>query len=107
MLSAWVLAYVVHTCAETENLQIQKYSTVAERAQRFCQCYVIIRTSYILSDPQSPTTTMYAFKALQSLTLGRQEDPICKTLRAFDVPLTTADCRACIDPCDLGGCDFI
>lgn len=52
-------------------------------------------------------TTMYAIKALQSLTSGRQEDPICKTLRALDVPLTTADCRACIDPCDLGECHVI
>ena len=50
---------------------------------------------------------MYALKALQSLALGRQEDPICKTLRALDIPLTTADCRSCIDPCDLGGYDVI
>ncbi|KAH9482609.1 Altered inheritance of mitochondria protein 32 [Psilocybe cubensis] len=44
---------------------------------------------------------MYGFKALQSLVFGYQEDPLCKTLRASDVPVTTADCRACADPCDL------
>lgn len=44
------------------------------------------------------------FRALQSIAFGRQEDPLCNTLRAFDVPLTTAECRACVDPCDLGEC---
>ena len=69
-------------------------------ACKLCNYLHLIRSSLT-------PTTMYAFKALQSLALGRQEDPICKTLRAFDVPLTTADCRACIDPCELGGCDVI
>ncbi|KAF8901720.1 Sucrase/ferredoxin-like-domain-containing protein [Gymnopilus junonius] len=50
---------------------------------------------------------MYSLKgirSLHSLVFGRQEDqdPLCKTLRASDVPVTTADCRACADPCDLG-----
>jgi len=45
---------------------------------------------------------MFGFRALHSIAFGRQEDPLCRTLRAFDVPLTTAECRACMDPCDLG-----
>jgi len=44
-------------------------------------------------------TTMNVFRAL---TWGQQEDPLCRTLRSFDVPITTADCRACTEPCDLG-----
>ncbi|PPQ95474.1 hypothetical protein CVT26_008502 [Gymnopilus dilepis] len=43
-------------------------------------------------------------KSLHSLVFGRQDDQdnLCRTLRASDVPVTTADCRACADPCDLG-----
>ncbi|KAF4619341.1 hypothetical protein D9613_005563 [Agrocybe pediades] len=46
---------------------------------------------------------MYStFKGLRSYVLGRSnEDPLCRTLRSLDVPVTTADCRACADPCDL------
>ncbi|PPQ77723.1 hypothetical protein CVT25_011158 [Psilocybe cyanescens] len=36
---------------------------------------------------------MYGFKALHSLVFGYQEDPLCRTLRASDVPVTTADCH--------------
>ncbi|KAF8803860.1 hypothetical protein BYT27DRAFT_7195197 [Phlegmacium glaucopus] len=32
----------------------------------------------------------------------QQEDPLCRTLRSFDVPVTTDGCRACTEPCDLG-----
>ncbi|KAF8164989.1 Sucrase/ferredoxin-like-domain-containing protein [Crassisporium funariophilum] len=45
---------------------------------------------------------MYGFRSLHSMVFGHQEDPLCRTLRASDVPVTTADCRACADPCDLG-----
>lgn len=45
---------------------------------------------------------MYSFKTLSSLVFGRPEDPLCRSLRASDVPVSTADCRACADPCDLG-----
>ncbi|KIM45829.1 hypothetical protein M413DRAFT_440875 [Hebeloma cylindrosporum] len=44
---------------------------------------------------------MFGFKALQSI-FSPQEDPLCRTLRASAVPVSTADCRACADPCDLG-----
>lgn len=44
---------------------------------------------------------MFGFKALQSM-FSPQEDPLCRTLRASAVPVSTADCRACADPCDLG-----
>ncbi|KAF9534392.1 Sucrase/ferredoxin-like-domain-containing protein [Crepidotus variabilis] len=41
---------------------------------------------------------------LRSLVLGAPEDSdvLCRSLRASDVPVSTADCRACADPCDLG-----
>lgn len=75
-----------------------------------CESADIIR---ILSDigPGSPSplsltlfrAIMYGFKSLQALVFGhQQEDPLCRSLRAVDVPVSTADCRACADPCDLG-----
>ncbi|KAF8204938.1 Sucrase/ferredoxin-like-domain-containing protein [Pholiota molesta] len=45
---------------------------------------------------------MYGFRTLQSIVFGHQEDPLCRSLRASAVPVSTADCRACADPCDLG-----
>ncbi|KAF8974602.1 Sucrase/ferredoxin-like-domain-containing protein [Flammula alnicola] len=45
---------------------------------------------------------MYGFKTLQSIVFGHQEDALCRSLRASAVPVSTADCRACADPCDLG-----
>ena len=31
-----------------------------------------------------------------------ESDVLCRSLRASDVPVSTADCRTCADPCDLG-----
>lgn len=45
---------------------------------------------------------MYGFRSLHAMVFGQREDPLCRTLRASEVPVTTADCRACSDPCDLG-----
>ncbi|PPQ74734.1 hypothetical protein CVT24_003862 [Panaeolus cyanescens] len=44
---------------------------------------------------------MYGFRSLHAIVFGQREDPLCRTLRASEVPVTSADCRACSDPCDL------
>ncbi|KAG2013927.1 hypothetical protein CC2G_010789 [Coprinopsis cinerea AmutBmut pab1-1] len=46
---------------------------------------------------------MLSLRRLSSLVFGFEEtDPLCGTLRAVDVPVSSADCRSCSDPCDLG-----
>ncbi|TFK27062.1 hypothetical protein FA15DRAFT_587075 [Coprinopsis marcescibilis] len=42
-------------------------------------------------------------RRLASLLFGYNDvDPICSTLTSLDVPVSSADCRSCSDPCDLG-----
>ncbi|KXN87889.1 Altered inheritance of mitochondria protein 32 [Leucoagaricus sp. SymC.cos] len=47
---------------------------------------------------------MYSLRKLQAYVLGRPADTeeVCSQLRASSVPVSSADCRSCSDPCDLG-----
>ncbi|KAF5333400.1 hypothetical protein D9611_002199 [Ephemerocybe angulata] len=46
---------------------------------------------------------MLSLRKLSGLVFGHDDhDPLCGTLRAVDVPVSSADCRSCSDPCDLG-----
>ncbi|XP_006459893.1 hypothetical protein AGABI2DRAFT_184400 [Agaricus bisporus var. bisporus H97] len=47
---------------------------------------------------------MYSLRKLQAYVLGRpaETEEVCTQLRASSVPVSTADCRSCTDPCDLG-----
>ncbi|KAF8076150.1 multicopper oxidase-domain-containing protein [Lyophyllum atratum] len=57
--------------------------------------------------PTHPTLVfidMYSLRRLQAMVLGYELDPdtIRSQLEAAAVPVTTADCRSCSDPCELG-----
>jgi len=47
---------------------------------------------------------MFSLRKLQSYVLGRsaETEEVCGQLRASYVPVSSADCRSCSDPCDLG-----
>lgn len=45
------------------------------------------------------------YKILRTFGIGEAQDDtdiLRRSLRASDVPVSTADCRSCSDPCDLG-----
>ncbi|PFH52696.1 hypothetical protein AMATHDRAFT_2085 [Amanita thiersii Skay4041] len=47
---------------------------------------------------------MFSLRKLQALVYGQQDelDIVQQQLRASDVPVTSADCRSCPNPCDQG-----
>ncbi|GLB33574.1 putative sucrase/ferredoxin-like protein [Lyophyllum shimeji] len=47
---------------------------------------------------------MYSLRRLQAMVLGYEQDPdtIRSQLEAASVPVTSADCRTCSDPCEEG-----
>ncbi|KAF9449893.1 hypothetical protein P691DRAFT_666473 [Macrolepiota fuliginosa MF-IS2] len=47
---------------------------------------------------------MYSIRKLQAYVLGQpaEVEEVCGQLRASSVPVSSADCRSCSDPCDLG-----
>ncbi|KAH6914840.1 Sucrase/ferredoxin-like-domain-containing protein [Coprinopsis sp. MPI-PUGE-AT-0042] len=46
---------------------------------------------------------MLSLRRLSTMVFGHDDvDPLCGTLKSVDVPISSADCRSCSDPCDLG-----
>ena len=111
--------------SDDDKLRNRGGAISAGQGERHCRseqdCWLIIWGNRIISDKQcslgllfTPTyspqvflllqLSMFSLRKLQAYVLGRQAgtEEVCGQLRASYVPVSSADCRSCSDPCDLG-----